>query len=148
MMIIVIMMMIASYTKHDDHHNSCTMLSSSWWRSSSFVYDAIIMMAIIIIHVRCNHHHDDDHNQSCTMQSSSLWRSSSTKIIASYTNDDDCHPTPRIQLSVRPSVRPHFWHASYKHASYIVHTRVRCCHHPERPKGAKDEVKQAQRATN
>ena len=27
------------------------------------------------------------------------------------------HPTPRIQLSVRPSVSPHFLHASHIHAS-------------------------------
>ena len=34
------------------------------------------------------------------------------------------NPTPRIQLSVRSSVRPHFWHASY-----IVNTCVQCYHY-------------------
>ena len=51
-------------------------------------------------------------------------------IIISY-------PTPRIQLSVRSFVCPHFLHASYIVVMMAWVTR------PERPKDAKDEVKQA-----
>ena len=54
------------------------------------------------------------------------------------------HPTPRIQLSVRPSVSICYIH----HTSYIHVYDVIIITRPERPKGAKDEVKQARRATN
>ena len=60
-----------------------------------------------------------------------------------------CHsenPTPRIALFVRPSVRP-----SVTEKDHIVYSQ--CTYNawvtrPERPKGAKDEVKQARRAAD
>ena len=63
------------------------------------------------------------------------------------------HPTPRIQLSVRPFVRssvPIFdMHRTNMHRTLYIHMYdAIIITRPERPKGAKDEVKQARRATN
>ena len=132
-----------------DHHHLCTM-QSSWWQSW-FVYDATIMMTIIIIRVRCDHHHlctvllswfvydaiIIDHHDLCTMWSSSFVYDAIIIIL-----------TPRIRLSccccsccVTEKSHPYMMRSSSSN-----HHTVAWVTRPERPKGAKDEVKQARRA--
>ena len=66
MRIIIICVRCNDHHLHDNHHDLCTTRWSPWWQSSSFVYDAMI-----IICVWCDDHHP------CTMRWISWWRSPS-----------------------------------------------------------------------